>query len=168
MYNSVPNVGGTELIQVDEVGQEWLCYNGQRRAIMMRVPFIYQIPTVSALAAGATSTPVSVLIDSGSDFLWQAGTYEYDLAGAAYTYSTRPMPNWTVNINDSGSGRNLQNIAAPVGAWFGAVEKPIVRPLPYLFGAAATVQFTFTNFDAAVATGVIRCSLIGQQIYYKG
>ena len=157
----------TSMIQQDDYGNEFLVYAGKRIPILMRIPFVYQMPTVSALAVGATSTPVQTLIDSGSDFLWQAGTYSFTLADAAYTYSTRPMPNWTMIINDSAAGRNLQNIPVPVGAWFGPVEKPVLRPLPYLFGAAATVQMTFTNFDAAVATGSLRVSLIGQQIYYK-
>lgn len=155
------------MIQRDDYGDEWLVYGGRRKAILFRVPFIYQVPAISNTAAGATATPATVLIDAGSDFLWQAGTYEFDLAAAAYTYSTRPMPNMTVVINDSGSGRNLQNIAVPVGAFFGAVEKPVVRLLPYLFAGGATVTFTATNFDAAVTTGNLRMSLIGQQIYYK-
>ena len=151
----------------DNQGNEYLQYNGRSRAILMRIPFTYQVPVISNLAAGATSAPAQVLIDSGSDFLWQCGVYEFDLAAAAYTYNTRPMPNMTLVINDSAAGRNLQNAAVPVGAIFGPVEKPIARPLPYLFGAAATVTFTATNFDAAVATGNLRLSLLGQQIYYK-
>jgi hypothetical protein len=110
---------------------------------------------------------VQVLIDSGSDFLWQEGVYEFDLAAAAYTNNTRPIPNMNIIINDSAAGRNLQNIAGHVATWFGAIELPIKRALPYLFGAAATVQITANNFDAAVANGNLRLSMIGQQIYYK-
>lgn len=147
-------------------GSEYMVFRGQSRKILFRVPFVYQVPIISNLAAGATANPVNVLIDSGSDFMWQQGCYQFDLANAAYTYSTRPIPNMSVLINDSGSSRNLQNSAVPVEQWFGPVEKPMTLLLPYLFNGAATVAFTLTNTDAAVNTGNLRLSLKGQQIYY--
>lgn len=162
----VDNTGNLIYMDLD-TGQEYLMYGNKRLAILMRIPFVYQVPAVLGLDPATVSTPVQILVDSGSDFLWQEGVYQYDISAAAYTYETRPIPNYLVQINDSAAGRNLQNTPAPVQTWFGAVEKPIKRPLPYLFGAAATVQFTFTNFDAAQTNGNIRLSLIGQQIYYK-
>lgn len=152
----------------DEFGEIFLVMRGERIPVAFTVPFVYQVPVFSNLAAGATSSPNTVLIDASSDFLWEAGVYEFDLAAAAYTYTTRPMPNMSLAINDSASGRNLQNVATPVGAQFGPVEKPMRRVAPYVFRGAATITFVATNFDAAVANGNLRLSLIGQQIYRKG
>lgn len=156
-----------QYISRDEIGAEYLNFRGQRMPILMRIPFIYVVPTISDLAAGATSSAAQFLVDSGSYFLWQQGVYEFDLNSAAYTYSTRPMPNYSITINDSGSGRNLQNTPVPIGARFGAVEKPVTYLLPYLFAPAATVQVQVTNFDAAVANGDLRLAFIGQQVFMK-
>lgn len=153
-------------IRTDAQGYESLVTNGEVWRIVARVPFIYELPVVQNLAVNAISNAAQVQFDQSSDFMWTHSCYDFSLANAAYTDATRPIPNMSVIINDSGSGRNLQNSAVPVGHVFGKTGEPLPRPAPYLVSGGSTLSFTFTNFDAAVANGVLRCSLIGQQIYF--
>jgi hypothetical protein len=129
--------------------------------------FTYQVPVFQDLAAGAQGSQ-QVVIQADADFEWIAAAYEYDLAGAAYVYNTRPMPNMSVLIVDGGSGRQLSNVAVPVTSIFGRPEQPFILPITRTYKANATIQFTVTNFDAATATGRLRLSLIGMKQFYMG
>lgn len=128
--------------------------------------FTYQVPVFSNLAAAGGTATNQILIQADADFEWVAAVYQFDLAAAAYTYTTRPIPNMTIQITDSGSGRQLMNAAVPVTSIFGAPEKPQMLPISKVFKRNATIQFTATNFDAAVATGNLRLSLIGWKTFY--
>ncbi len=56
--------------------------------------------------------------------------------------------------------------AVPVTSIFGQPENPYVLPITRTFKANASIQFTATNFDAAVNTGNLRLSLIGFKRFY--
>lgn len=155
------------LIRRDREGNEFIVVNGKAYPIAFRVPFIVQFPVISNITVGATSSAVTVQIDTSSNFIWQSGIYEFDIAAAQYTYQTRPIPNMTVVIQDSVASRLLSSAPVPVGAWFGAIENPIYRDVPYMFSGGATITVTATNFDAATATGNLRLSMIGQQVYFR-
>lgn len=127
--------------------------------------FVYQVPAFDNLAAGAVQTQ-QIIVQADSDFEWVQAVYEFDLAAAQFTYSTRPMPNMSVVIVDTGSGRQLMSGSVPVTSLFGQPENPYVLPITRTFKANASVQFTVTNFDAATATGHLRLSLIGYKRFY--
>lgn len=127
--------------------------------------FVYEVPVFASLAAGASFTN-RIIIQADADFEWIQSCYEFDVAAAAFTYSTRPMPNMSIRINDTGSGRQLMNDAVPVTSIFGQPENPYVLPISRTFKANATIEFTATNFDAAVATGNLRLSLIGFKQFF--
>lgn len=149
---------------LNDRGESLFTFEGKTRRVQ-RVPYVYQLPVFSNLAVGANGTQ-SVNVDASSDFLWTESSYEFDLAGAAFLYNTRPIPNMDVFIIDTGSSRNLMNADVPVTSLFGKPETPFMRNLPYLFAAGGTISVKATNRDAAVVTGNLRLSLIGEQLQY--
>lgn len=122
--------------------------------------FTYQIPVFSNLAVGASNTQ-QVIVQANTNFEWMQAVYEFDLAAAAFTESTRPIPNCTVLIVDVGSGLQLMNTAVPVTSLFGPPNRPYILPITRTFKGNAAIQVTVNNFDAAVTTGNLRLSLIG-------
>ncbi len=127
--------------------------------------FVYEVPLFTNLAVGASFTQ-RIIIQADADFEWVQSCYNFTLADAAYLYNTRPIPNMSVRINDTGSGRQLMNTDVPVTAIFGQPENPYVMPITRTFKANATIEFTATNFDAAVTTGQLRLSLIGFKQFF--
>lgn len=121
---------------------------------------------VADLIAGATLNG-SIEIQADSDFVWQKAAFFADLAGAPQTDSSRVLPLVTVQLVDTGSGRNLLELAAPITSLFGSGELPFVLPIPRLFFARSTVQVQISNFSAATAYG-LRLSFIGYKAYPKG
>lgn len=128
--------------------------------------FIYQIPVFSNLAAAGGQLQQQVVIQNDAAFEMRAIAYYFNLANAAFTQSTRPIPNCTLQITETGSGRQLFNNPVPIVtvAWNG---EGAMRHLPWprIFDRNAAVQATVVNFDAAVATGQLFISLIGRKLF---
>ena len=121
--------------------------------------------TVNFLAlANGTSANSNINIESSSDFLWVKSMYFADIAAAAFLNSTRPIPNVTVILTDTGSGRQLMNIATPVPAVFGIGSLPFILPRPRLFNANSNINVAVANFDAAV-TYNLRLTFMGIKKY---
>lgn len=128
--------------------------------------FFYQFPRIQNVAAGAAAAPVTVQIQHDSDFEWLCGSFHFDLAQAAFQWNTTPIPNMSLNIIETGSGKQLMNANVPVGALFGAPgREPIALPQPKIFTRDSVVSITATNFDAAVATGDLWLTMIGRKLY---
>ena len=119
------------------------------------------------LIAGATLNG-SIEIQADSDFVWQKACYfaSTDL-GVTQTFTTRVIPSVTIQLIDTGSGRNLFELAAPIPSMFGIGELPFVLPIPRLFFARSTVQVQVSNFNTADAYD-LRLSFIGYKAYPKG
>ena len=128
--------------------------------------FTYQVPVFTNLAAAGGAATNQILIQNDSDFEWIAGAYEFDLAAATYVNAAQNVPNMTILIVDTGSGRQLMNAAVPIINLFGQLGQPYTLPISKVFGRNSSIQFTATNIDAAVATGNLRLSLIGWKIFY--
>jgi hypothetical protein len=130
--------------------------------------FVYEFPLVSNLALAGNATP-QVQIQNDADFEMRALAYYFNLANAAFTSSTRPIPNVTIMLTESGSGRNLFNNPVPLPniAWNGEGAMRYL-PWPKIFGRNANVQATIVNFDAAVVTGQLFLSMIGRKLFASG
>lgn len=153
-------------IQIDpNTGDQILVADGKQYKVWTDF-FTYQVPVFSNLAITNGTATNQVVIQADSDFEWCHASYEFDLAASTYTYNGRNIPNMTILITDSGSGRQLMNAAVPVISIFGRPEMPYVLPVSKVFKANSTINFTATNFDAAVNTGNLRLSLIGYKIFY--
>ena len=124
--------------------------------------FIYGIDFPS-IVAGATATD-NIQIQADADFEIQKLTQTSDIAGAAQTVSTQVVPLITVLIVDSGSGRQLMNVAVAVGSLFGDGRIPFILPTPRIIAARSNITFTMVNFSAST-TYRIRLSLIGTKLF---
>ena len=123
--------------------------NGQPRQIpVMRDLYTYTagFTGASVLAAGASLTDI-INFESDSDFIWTKSTFvAYD---AAVTSNGNKNVAITVSINDSGTGRNLQQEPTPITSMAGTGSLPFILPQARTIKGNSTVQFVFTNFSAA-------------------
>jgi len=114
--------------------------------------------------ASAVSATSSFTVQQEADFMLSKITMTADVAGAAITDATRPIPLCTIMINDTGSGRNLMASAVPLGNIFGSGSLPFILPRQRLFVASSVVNVTLTNYSAAT-TYDIRLSFIGEKAF---
>ena len=113
---------------------------------------MYYATNAQGLSSANPNVNTLIQIDSGVDFYWFASTYQADIAGAAQTESTAVVPLVNVLINDTGSRKNLQNIAFPISSIAGPGERPYRLIRPRLFRASSTINFTWTSIVAAGTT----------------
>ena len=118
---------------------------------------------VNAIAVGANANDI-INIEADADFILQKLTFWADIAGAAQTAATRVLPNVSVQITDTGSGRQLMSNPIPIPAIFGSGELPFILPNPRLFRRNSTIQIAFTSFEAAITPDILLC-FIGYKIY---
>jgi len=116
--------------------------------------YIYQASTTT-VTAGSTKSAVFT-IDADADFYTTKLTYEADIAGAAVTETTYPIPNVRLQIQDTGSGRNLFANATHLGSIGGNARLPYVLDMNRRFAAKSTVNVTFTSFEASVTYANLR------------
>ncbi len=129
--------------------------------------FIYTARTSTALAAGASQT-VNINLEADANFTAVKMAYFADIAGAAQTEDTKVVPLVRVEIQDSGSGRNLQQIAVPIDSLAGRGNLPFVLPIPRVFSANSTIKVTFTNYSAATSYANVELSFIGFKSFKMG
>lgn len=125
--------------------------------------FVYQFPLITVAPAAQGTANLNIQADS--NFSLQKLTYFADIAAAAQTDSSRVVPLITLQLTDTGSGRNLFSTEVPVPSIFGEGNLPFILTRPKEFSANSTITVTVTNFDAAV-TYNLRLSLIGQKLFY--
>ena len=124
--------------------------------------YVYEA-AVNAIATGASAND-SIQIEADSDFILQKLVQWTDNAGVQQTAATRVIPNVTVQITDTGSGRQILNQPTPIGAIFGDGNLPFILPNPRLFMRNSTIQVAFTSFEVA-ATPDIFLGFVGYKIY---
>jgi len=137
-------------------------HNGENVDNTRRDFYIYEAEALALVSGGSANDIVN--IEADSDFYMQKFAYEADIAGAAFTADTRPIPLVTIQLIDSGSGRQLMQNPIPVSSFMGDGQLPFILPNPRLFLRNSTIQIAFTNFDAAI-TYNIRLAFIGYKIY---
>lgn len=124
--------------------------------------FVYTVFFDNLAPAAASSKAIQ--IQSDSDFELQKLTMFADIANASQTASTRVLPLATVQITDTGTGRQLFNSPVAIPAIFGDGQIPFILPTTKLFSKNASVSIDVSNFDAA-STYDIRLFLIGSKIF---
>lgn len=108
--------------------------------------------------AGANLAPAGVSnptlgIDAGTDFYLVALSVQAQAnAAGALTESTNLIPLVTVQMNDSGSQRNLFSSALPLMAFAGDGKRPYRLIRPRVFRANSSIAFTFTSLEPAAGT----------------
>jgi hypothetical protein len=116
------------------------------------------------LAAAAQQT-FTINIEADSDFVLVKMAQFSEIAGAPQTDSTRVLPLVTLQMLDTGSGRNLLGIAQPIDAICGRGELPMVLPVPRLFKAKTSISLTALNTSAATTYANIWIALIGYKVF---
>lgn len=106
----------------------------------------------NVVAAGTTTAPVNVNINSDSDFICRYMTCTVYNSPNIVVFTG--LAALTVNLYDAGSGRNLmdnplaiQNVMGGAGGTAGGPGGllPFIWPEPWLQVAAGTIQVTLTN-----------------------
>ncbi len=104
------------------------------------------------LAPGGASNP-TLTIDAGTDFYLIAMSVQAQANGAgALEESTNLIPLVTMQLNDSGSTRNLFSMAVPLMAIAGDGKRPFRLIRPRLFRALSNLAFTFTSLEPSGGT----------------
>jgi hypothetical protein len=124
--------------------------------------YIYEVDFPGLVAGTAAQSTFTIQADS--DFLWQDACYYADIAQAAFTVNSQPVPNVAVTIQDTSSGRLLMSTAAPVPSLFGLGREPYQLKNPRWFRANTQVTVAVSNFDAA-DTYNLRLSFIGTKFF---
>jgi hypothetical protein len=126
--------------------------------------YTYTLASSANLAPGGTSTN-TVSIQADADFVCEQIAYMADIAGGAQTSATRIVPLARILLNDTGSGRNLSDIAMDLSAFAGYGALPFILPVPRRFAARSTIQCIFTNYSAAETYANLRLYLIGYKAW---
>jgi hypothetical protein len=127
--------------------------------------FIYGID-ILAIVAGATANN-NIQIQADCDFKLVKLGMQADIAAAAQTDSGRVIPLVTLQIVDTGSGRQVFSTPIAMGALFGTGPLPFILPVPRIFKARTNISLSFTNYSAAT-TYNLRCAFIGNKIFAQG
>lgn len=139
--------------------------NAPPRVQFWEVPFVYEMDFANLVHA--TNANGNIQIQADSDFKWSKGAVFGDLAGAAQTDSSQVVPQVTVQIIDSGTGRNIFQNPIQVTSFFGLKSGlPFILPVPYIFKARSNLAFAVSNYSAAQDYTNLRLSLIGSKIFY--
>ncbi len=118
--------------------------NGQRFKIV--TDFFIYTASFGAIAANA-SQQVNINIQADSSFTVQKLTYfALVTAGTEMTADSRVLPNLTIAITDTGSGRDLQNSAVPITSICGIGELPHILSTPKVFNPNSNIQTALSEF----------------------
>jgi hypothetical protein len=126
--------------------------------------FVYQFPEFPTITL--VPQQQQVIIQSNTAFEMREILYYYNVADAQFTQATRPVPNITLQLQDSGSGKNMFNAPAPIATVASHGENRR-RALNWtrIFSPNSTITATIQNFDVAVVTGNLFLTLIGRHLY---
>ena len=143
---------------------EFLLRNNER--LLEFQPFTNNIDFAS-LATGA-NIDGSFTSQNDSDFIILKTTYYcHTVQTTAPTNATRIIPWATVQLNDTGSGRNLMSSATMVSAVFGTGELPFIWQAPYLVKGNSTITATLANITTGAGEAyIIRLQFHGVKIFY--
>ena len=125
--------------------------------------FVYAVTSASLAPAAVANLVLAISADS--DFWWTGLTCFTANANASQNYSTRLLPLMTLQITDTGSGRQLFNVPVPVPAVAGDGAHVYRLIHPRFFARNATIQVQLTNFDAAVTYVNTYLAFIGFKIF---
>lgn len=116
-----------------------------------------------ALAGGAVANG-NIVVQADSAFKLTKLGFFADIAVATQTESTRVIPLVTIQITDTGSGRNLFANPVAIPALFGIGPLPHILPVPRLFLPRSNIAVTVTNLTVAT-TYNLRLAFEGSKIF---
>lgn len=132
---------------------------------MRRDFFVYGINFQAV--APQSSTQGAIQIQADSDFELQKLTFFADEALADETDSSRVLPLATIQLIDTGTGRQLFNTPIPIPAIMGDGKIPFILPTTKVYAANSSVTVAVANYSGTSTYG-IRIALIGTKIFRYG
>lgn len=126
--------------------------------------YVYSPPVFASIGPAVTQNQ-AFQIEADSNFYATALTYMVDLAGAAQTEETQPVPLITILITDSGSGRQLMNRAIPMPGLFGRGKLPYRFAHPRLMQRTTSIAVQLTNYSAATTYTNVYVMVHGFKVY---
>lgn len=117
-----------------------------------------------AVAQGASAVTDLIQLQADADFIIEKLCYHADIAGAAMTDSSRVVPNITILLTSTSSGKGLMNIAMPVSSLFGTGQEPFILPKPYYLTGNSTIQIQYNSNEAVNAVNM-QISFIGRKVF---
>lgn len=126
--------------------------------------YVYEIDFATLVHGGNTPQTSSFNIQTDANFLWQEANVFADIAGAAFTNNSQPIPNVQILITDTGAGRQLMSAPVPVTNIFGLGRETKVLRNPRWFAKMASIQVQVNNIDAAVDYN-LKLSFIGTKFF---
>ena len=108
---------------------------------------MYQAKVDTLTNVVGTEAIVNIPIEADSTFTWERTTYTLT-QNASQTRDTVVIPDVSVQITDTGSGRNLQQLPVNINDLAGSAQLPFVLPVERVFAARSTIQVTFTQNQA--------------------
>ena len=112
---------------------------------LVREQFFYNVE-FNALAAGASSQG-SFTVQADADFIIVKTTRTAVVSTALDTFVS---PNVTLVIVDTGSGRQIMDIATHCEQFFGTAQFPYILPVSKRVSASSAIQVTVNNLSATL------------------
>src|SRR5512134_1266951 len=139
----------------------------QENAFLQNFTYSCQWVTGTATALGASGTTENTInINSDSDFVVQRAHFVALTALGTFL----AVPDYTINVVISGSGRQIMNQAQPIANWLGSWNSnqvPNSMNMPLLISANSSISITLVN-RTATAANFACLSLLGFKVFYQG
>ncbi len=114
---------------------------------------MFWYPTsVTGISSVAPTASSQINLDADSYFYCVALTCVSNIAGAAYTESTSPLPLVAIQIQDTGTGKYLMSGSILIPGLFGDGKRPYRFPRPRVFNPNATINFSYDGSLMAAGT----------------
>lgn len=126
--------------------------------------------TFTNIADGAAGTN-AINIQADSDFRLEKITYHNinnQVLNPAPAIGGTIEPRFTIQITDTGSGRNIFDNPIPVAAIFGIGTVPFILGTPKIFAARSTITVIVTSYDVMGFTNTLRLAFIGTKLFELG
>lgn len=126
--------------------------------------FVYPFPEFPTITLVPQQN--QIIIQANTAFEMREIVYYYNRADVEFTQATRPVPNITLQLQDSGSGKNMFNAPVPIVSVASHGENRR-RALQWtrIFSPNSTITATIQNFDASVVNGNLFIALIGRHLF---
>jgi hypothetical protein len=109
--------------------------------------YVYNVEFLALAALG--QAVANVAVEADANFILVKLTGFADIAAGIQTYNTRVVPLVSLQITDTGSGRNLLNGNTAWSNIVGWGEIPYILPIRRKFKANSTIRVQATSFDPA-------------------
>lgn len=127
--------------------------------------FVYAVSFASLASGGSANGAIQIQADS--DFELQKLSFFADEALAAQEQATRVLPLVTLQMTDTGTGRQIFSTDVPIPAIMGDGQIPFILPTTKMFSANSSVSIAVSNYSAAT-TYNLRLLLIGSKVFRYG